>query len=276
MIIGIDLGGTTVTLGQLKDNKLIQRISAPSPSDKSLTESIQILKDLIQMLINPEVKGIGIGVPSVVDKDLGIVYNVANIPSWKEVHLKKILEDEFNIPIFVNNDSNCFTLGEKTFGVGKHYHNIVGVTLGTGVGAGVIVDNKLYSGANTGVGEVGAISYLDGIYEDYCASAFFEKYYKTTGKDLFCKAECGDPDSLRAWDEYGKHLANLIQVILFTYDPQIIILGGSITNAYKFFKESMIDNLQNFPYPEIIKKLKIEISRDPDIALLGAVSLVEI
>lgn len=77
---------------------------------------------------------IGIGVPSVVDREKGIVYNVVNIPHWEEVHLKEILEACFSVPVYVDNDANCFALGERIFGEGKTVDNFVGLTLGTGLG----------------------------------------------------------------------------------------------------------------------------------------------
>ena len=93
-------------------------------------------------MMNEQVDGIGIGVPSIVDPEKGIVYNVANISSWKEIHLKEILENEFKVAVAINNDSNCFTLGESLYGEGKSYTNMVGVTIGTGIGAGVVIGRR--------------------------------------------------------------------------------------------------------------------------------------
>jgi len=275
MILGIDLGGTNVSIGLLKEKKLIKKLSAPSPADKNLQESLDILKNIIKPLVSTDVEALGIGVPSVVDVKNGIVYNVTNIPAWKEVPLKDILEKEFKIPVYINNDSNCFALGEKKFGKGTSYNNLVVITLGTGVGAGVIINNELYCGNNTGAGEIGCIKYLNGIYEDYCASGFFRDFYKTTGKKAAEKAQLGDEKSLEIWDIYGKHLGNLIQSTLFAYDPDAVILGGSISKAYKYFEKSLWENLNEFPYPESIKKLVIKTSQNDDIAILGAASLVQ-
>lgn len=275
MILGIDLGGTNIRIGQIENGEITGKITAPSPSNMQLDKSIDYLKSTIREMVSPTVAGIGIGVPSVLDSEKGIVYNVANIPAWEEVHLKKILENEFDIPVFINNDSNCFTLGEKKFGEGKPFRNMVGITLGTGVGAGVIIDNKLYNGSNTGSGEIGCIPYLDSDYEHYCASSFFTTYHNITGFQAAQKAEAGDANALKIWHDYGTHLGQLIQATLFAYDPDAIIFGGGITTAYPFFEKSMKENLKLFPYPKSLINLQIKISSNPDIAILGAAALVE-
>ena len=275
MTIGIDLGGTNVRCGLVENGSVVKRLSELCRSDQPEKEVVTQIKDLIHQLINPSVKGIGIGVPSVVDVQKGIVYNVQNIPSWKEVHLKDILEKEFNIPIFVNNDANCFALGEQRCGEAKSYPNVIGVTLGTGVGAGLIINNELYCGSNTGAGEIGCLPYLEHTLEFYCGSAFFPEYHNTTGKETMKLAQSGDANALIIWEEFGKHIGVLVKIILYAYDPDAIIFGGSITNAYRFFEQAMRKEMESFDYPETIKKIQIFISTRDDISLLGAAALCD-
>lgn len=273
MKIGIDLGGTNVRAGIVHNGNILRKISEPCRSDRSENEVLQHIINMIRQLMNDQVEKIGIGVPSVVDAEKGIVYNVANIPSWEKVPLKEILEKEFNIPVAVNNDCNCFALGEYKFGEGAGYKDIVCVALGTGVGAGIIIDGKLYNGQNTGAGEIGCLPYLEHDYEYYCGSAFFSKENNMTGKDAFLLGQEKNSLALDLWKRMGHHLGNLMKAILFTYDPQIIILGGSISNAYEFFSSSMIKNMKDFPYPETLERIQITVSKKEDIALLGASEL---
>lgn len=275
MTIGIDLGGTNVRCGLVKDDSVVTRLTEPCRSSGHESEVLEQIEGMIRRLITPSVKGIGIGVPSVVDLQKGIVYNVANIPSWKEVYLKDILETEFGIPVSVNNDANCFTLGEHRCGSGKPFRNIFGVTLGTGVGAGIIINNNLYCGNNTGAGEIGCLPYLGHNLEFYCGSAFFVHYHNTTGKDAVRLAEKGDANALKIWEEYGKHIGMLVKVILYSYDPEAIIFGGSIANAYSFFEKAMRKEMETFDYPETIKKIQIFKSTRDDISLLGAAALCD-
>lgn len=274
MVIGVDLGGTNISFGVVAGEKLIEKITTPTPSDRGLEESLQIFKEVIRPYINQSITGIGIGVPSVVDTRKGIVYNVANIPSWKEVHLKEFLEKEFKIPVRLNNDANCFVLGEKTFGEAKYYNNVVGITIGTGIGAGLIIDGKLYEGSNTGAGEIGEFPYLDGIYEHYCASNFF-KMNGTTGSIAAKEAYNEDAVAIQLWQQFGMHLGKLIHTVLLAYDPEAIVFGGSIANAYPLFENGMRKSLEKFPFPSSLSKLSIKTSKNPDIAILGAAALID-
>ena len=273
MTIGIDLGGSNVRCGLVEAGNVVKRLSEPCRSDQAEGVVLEQLKELILRLLNPSVTGIGIGVPSVVDVQKGIVYNVANIPSWVEVHLKDIFEAEFKLPVYVNNDANCFALGEHRCGAGQPYRNILGVTLGTGVGAGIVIDNKLYNGSNTGAGEIGCLPYLEHTLEYYCGSAFFVEYYRTTGKEALERAAIGDANALKIWREFGKHIGMLVKIILFTYDPDAIIFGGSITHAYSYFEEAMRKEMATFDYPETLRKIQILISTRDDISILGAAAL---
>jgi len=273
MTIGIDLGGTNIRGGLVKNGKIVTKISQPCFSDQPENVIIDQIKKQIRMLMLQSVDGIGIGVPSVVDVQKGIVYNVQNIPSWKEVHLKDILEAEFKIPVYINNDANCFALGEQRCGDAKKFQNVIGITLGTGVGAGLIINNQLYCGSNVGAGEIGSLPYLEHTLEFYCGGSFFKEYHNTTGKQAMQLAQSGDESALKIWTEFGKHIGMLVKIVMYAYDPDAIIFGGSISNAYPYFKKAMRKEMETFDYPEIIKKIKIIISKREDISLLGAASL---
>ena len=149
-LIGIDLGATNVRVARIFEHKIEKIVSDPISNTDNAESLIEQIKSMISSVINDDIYAIGIGVPSVVDVEKGIVYDVQNIPSWKEVPLKDILEKEFNKPTFINNDANCFALGEKYFGVGKGSKSMVGLILGTGFGSGLILNNILYSGKNCG------------------------------------------------------------------------------------------------------------------------------
>ena len=217
---------------------------------------------------------IGIGVPSVVDVERGIVYVVQNIPSWKEVHLKERLENVFRVPVHVNNDANCFALGECHFGKGRGFRHIVGLTIGTGLGSGVIIDRRLYSGSNCGAGEIGTIPYKEQTIEYYCSGQFFTREYGISGEILFGRANKGDETALRAYEAFGSELAHAILTVLYAYDPEILILGGSVSRAFRFFRQSLMKNLAaSFAYQHALTRLVIETTELPDIALLGAAAL---
>jgi glucokinase len=274
MKLVIDLGGTNLRIGAVEDEKLLCKKEVDCPASGSEQDVINAIKTLIKEMYMPTVDGIGIGVPSVVDAEQGIVYDVSNIPSWKEVHLKDILEKEFGVTVKVDNDVNCFILGEKFFGAGKEFDNLVGVTLGTGVGSGIIIDGKLYRGENTGAGEIGSLPYLDSDYEHYCNRSFVEQLGHHSGYELDVNAMDGDATALDVWNQLGFHLGKLLQVVLFTYDPQAIIIGGGLSNAHPFFEEAMWKSLRDgFPYLRTLDKIQIKFSKLKSCNLLGASKL---
>lgn len=273
MRIAIDLGGTNVRVATVLPGGQVERIiSEPCRSKGSEEEVLEHVFSMIDELMTPEVDGIGIGVPSVVDTDKGIVYNVVGIPSWKEVHLKDRLEERYHIPASVDNDCNCFALGVTSFGRGQGYREAFCVTLGTGVGGSLVIDGQLYRGRNAGAGEIGSIPYLDRDYEYYCSSRFFVGK-GTSGKEAAVAAANGDPEGLKIMDEFGGHVGKLVQMIMFAYDPAVIILGGSISKAYPLFCDAMWKEIKNFPYPKSVGNLEIFQSEQVHAAFLGAANL---
>lgn len=274
MTIGVDLGGTNVRAGLVRNGSIVHQKSGLLHQKESLSSTLSQLIELIRPLAESSVSSIGIGVPSVVDVGRGIVYNVANIPSWKEVALRDILEEEFAVPVFVNNDVNCFTLGEHQFGLAKSYHSVVGMSIGTGLGSGIIIDNQLFVGSNCGAGEIGLLPYRDKNFEYYASAEFFEAIHGTTALEASQAAQLGEPKALQLWTEFGHHFGWAIKAVLYAYDPEVIVLGGSIAKAYPFFKAGMFASMQDFAYPVTLKRLKIFQSQREGIALLGAAALV--
>lgn len=273
MRIGIDLGGTNIRMALVDNGKIVKKVAELCKAQETEQIVVDQIKNMIKQLINPSVDSIGIGVPSIVDSERGIVYDVTNIPSWKEVYLKDMLEAEFNIPVKVNNDCNCFVYGEHCFGQGNKYKDMVGITLGTGLGCGIIINDQLYNGANTGAGEICFIPYLNCNYEYYCSTPFFAEENQVSGKETFEKASQGDEQALALWKEYGKHIGNMIKMVVLVYDPPCVVIGGSIANAMPFFEEAMRDTFKDFPYQNTIERLKIYRSEVEDVAILGAAML---
>ncbi len=272
-VLGVDLGGTNVRAGRVFDGSIQQEATRRVSSDAAEETVLEEIAATIQEVITEETTAIGIGVPSVVDVDTGVVYNVENIPSWQEVHLKKFLEERFPVTAHVNNDVNCFVLGEYAFGQGRNHDTIVGLALGTGLGGGIIINNQLYAGATCGAGEFGMVPYRDHILEYYSSGEFFEKVHQTDGASVLCRAQDGDQAAQAIFDEFGEHVGNAIIMVLHTVDPELIILGGSVSNAFEYFEKAMHRQLQTFAFPKTIESLKIVRSALPNVAVLGAASL---
>jgi glucokinase len=272
-IIGVDLGGTNARAGQVRRHRLGEIFSTEIAAQGSSDRVLDQVCALIDRAAPQEADGIGIGVPSVVDIARGIVYDVQNIPSWREVPLKGLLEERYGMPVLVNNDANCFALGEAHFGQGVGYRSVIGLIVGTGFAGGIIVDGRLYPGANCGAGEFGMMPYLDSIYEHYCAGQFFTRQVGQSGAELFRQAADGNGAALDAFATFGRHLGNGIQAILYAYDPEIIILGGSVRHAFRFFAGAMWESIRSFAFSKSIETLKIAVSELEHVAILGAAAL---
>ena len=267
------MGGTNIRAGLVSNNNLSSVISQKINSKGSIEEVLQNVNNITDKLINSSIKAIGIDVPGLVNTGEGIVFDVINIPSWKEVPLQKLLEERYKIPVLVNNDANCFALGEFYFGKGKDHKSMIGLTIGTGLGSGIIINRKLYSGKNCGAGEFGMADYLDKYYEYYASGQFFKNVYGTDGEVVSKNAKEGNTKAIKMYKEMGSHLGNAIKMIMCSYDPEIIILGGSVRHAWKYFNKTMWQQIQTFPYKRIADGLQIEISELENSGILGAAAL---
>jgi glucokinase len=272
-VIGIDLGATNIRGAVVTGDSLSNIVSNRIHSDGSVEDVLNDIYQVVDALMDDSVKAIGIGVPSVVDVTEGIVYDVLYIPSWKEVHLKKLMEAHYQVPVFVNNDANCFAVGEYHFGKGKGIDSMIGLTLGTGLGAGVIINNKLYAGYNCGAGEFGLFSYLDNILEYYCSGSFFQNVYQLDGVQVFEDAKKGEARALELYEELGTHIGHAIKMVMYAYDPQLIILGGSVRHAFGFFQKKMWQQIKTFAFTKSPERIRVEVSDLQNSGILGAAAL---
>ena len=272
-VIGVSLGGKTLMAGKVKEGKIEKSITKKINNRAAENEILAEVYNVINEVKDDEVAGIGIGVPSLVDVEKGIVYRVQNIPSWREVHLKEILESQFGLRVYVNNDANSFATGEMYFGKTTGYENSVGLILGAGVGAGIIFKGHLYSGTNCGAGEFGDIPYQNHTYEYYLNDAYFEIKYGLSSVTFLKRANKKEKIALAIYEQYGSDLGNLIKTILYTVDPQIIVIGGPLSKAFPYFEKSMWEKVNGFPYKHAVRKLKIVPSEHEDISILGAAAL---
>ena len=272
--IGVDLGGTNMRAGRVENDCLVAQASERTPkSPKDTAETIDLLERVIRSVWTPEVSAIGIGVPGLVDRQNGVVYNLVNIPHWDVVPLREILEARFGVRVVIDNDANCFALGERVFGVGRQYENFVGLTLGTGLGGGIIQQGRLLADSNCGSGEFGMMPYRDNVLEYYCSGSYFMNVWGVDGKTMYERALKGDAEALEAYRQLGEHIAAAVKIVMLAVDPEMIVFGGSVAAAHALFEKSLWENLRDFAYPNSVKRLRIFFSEMENPAILGAASL---
>jgi len=272
-LVGVDIGGSNLKAGKVVNGKIEKKSIKSVPKNATYDQVLTDLFTCIDEVITPNTERIGIGVPGIVDISEGVAYDVQNIPAWKLIPLKELLRERYGISVYLNNDANCFALGEKIYGKGLPYKNFVSLSLGTGIGMGIIINNSLYNGVLCGAGEIGMVSYKESIIENYASSFFFVQKYGLHPIEVFERAEKGEARSIIAFQDFGFHLAEAIKTILYLYAPEAILIGGSISKAYKYFQESLQANLKSFAYKKQIENLKIEVSTNQGSPILGAAAL---
>ncbi|HTV42356.1 MAG TPA: ROK family protein [Candidatus Sulfotelmatobacter sp.] len=271
LYVGVDLGGTNVRAGLVQNGKIISLKKRPISSHAGQKIILEEIFETIEAVIRPNVSGIGICTPSLI-KD-GIVYSVANIPSWHKVPLQKLLEKRFGVPSFVNNDAKCFALGELHYGNGRGRQNLVGLIVGTGLGAGVVIGGKLFMGSNGGAGEIGHAPYKGHDYEHYCSGRFFQREFGLDALEIEKRAIEGDFKAVEMLAAFGDPFGDVIMAILYAYDPEMIVLGGGVSNGYPYFEKRMRERLRAFKFQNALKRVKIVQTKKPHIAVLAAAAL---
>jgi len=258
-VVGVDVGGTNIKLGLVHPKGVvIARSHFPTkPFSASKKKLIGALAHEINKIITSQglkfkdIEGVGIGLPGLVNYDTGIVRFLPNIPGWKNVPLKSILEKKIKLPVYIENDVKLITLAEWKFGAGRGVKNLVCLTLGTGVGSGLILDDRLYRGVANAAGELGHMPLNEkgpacncggfGCFERYVgnrslyalAEQIMNKKDLTT-VTMFTLAEKGNAKALKFWKQAATHVGNGLVGIVNLLNPELIIIGGGISNNEKY------------------------------------------
>lgn len=212
--IGVDLGGTNIKIGIVsQDGKIISKTSVKTDAAGGPEQVISNIKKGVRELLENSkyrIKGIGIGCPGVINVKKGTVENPPNLPGWKKVKLGSIIQKEFGYNVSVENDANAAAIGEMIFGAGKKFNSFIMVTLGTGVGGGIVFNRKIYRGEFGAAGEIGHIS-IDGngpkcnCGSTGCIEAYIGNQYL---KDRV-KNELGDNPASKIWELINNDISSV-------------------------------------------------------------------
>ncbi|MFT6789375.1 MAG: glucokinase [Pseudoalteromonas rhizosphaerae] len=272
-LLCVDLGGTKALVAKVTATGVIEKRYFDVDGSASKQQTNDFLCRIIKQVVDNTCIGIVVGVPSMVLMETGEVIETVNIPNWKNVQLKQLLSTHFKLPVRVHNDANCFAMGEFTQGNFKSDTNLIGICLGTGLGAGLVLNGRLYTGKHSAAGEFGSFSYLQGIIEHFTSGQFFINQ-GTTGKQAYQEALANDAHAQRLFDEFGKHLAHAINHVILAFDPDVIVLGGSVAQSSACFLPSLHIQLAKLVNPVILQSLDIRISElGDDAPLFGSHAL---
>jgi glucokinase len=256
--IGIDFGGTSIKSAVIDDGKVVARAAPLRTQDfvgpEPLLPAIRATLDLLREA-HPEVSAVGAGVPGMIDSINGRVHQLSNVPGWEEIELRALLEEWTGLPAAIDNDANAMAYAEWLFGAGRAGVNVVCLTLGTGVGGGLILDRKLYRGSWLGAGEIGQMTIdPNGVAGRYGNFGALEKYvgnlqiaqraellYQAAGLTktleecsplaLEFSAKAGDIIALQVWEEIGFEIGITLCDIVWLLNPDRIVIGGGVGRA---------------------------------------------
>ena len=268
MYTGIDIGGTKCAVISADENgNIINKIKFPTTTvDETIENIIKGVKELGCG------KAIGISCGGPLDSKNGVILSPPNLPGWDNIHITDMLKEEFGVPVEIQNDANACALAEWKFGAGVGTENMIFLTFGTGLGAGLILDGRLYSGTNDMAGEVGHIRLSGfgpvgygkaGSFEGYCSGGGIAKIAQTVateylqmGKNVsFCKsfdglnditaksvaeaAILGDEAAIRVYDICAEKLGTGLSVLIDILNPEMIVIGSIFQRSENLLREKM-------------------------------------
>ena len=250
MTVGLDIGGTkcAISAGESEGGKIkiLSREEFPT-AGLSWRQVLDEFARRIDCIVfsnsnsNLQLSSIGISCGGPLDSKRGVIMSPPNLPGWDDVPVVKFFEDRFHVPTAVQNDANACALAEYLYGSGRGVKNLVFMTFGTGLGAGIIIDGKLYSGSNDNAGEIGHIRLAptgpvgynkEGSAEGFCSGAGMARLAKIrkgldlTTKELFERVRDGDPDCTEVFRESAEKLATILAFTMDILNPEVIALGG--------------------------------------------------
>ena len=258
MFLGVDIGGTktALCLGTHSGEVLDKIRFETTTCEETIKNIVAAGKKLIE---GKTIKAVGISCGSPQDSKRGIIQAPPNLPDWIDVPIVKLLEDAFGVPAFLANDANACALAEWKYGAGKGTENMIFLTFGTGMGAGLILNGKLYAGTCGMAGEVGHMRLSPegpegygkaGSFEGFCSGGGIVRlgqlmgYSYPTTKDICDSAKAGDEKAQRIIAESATRLGQGLSILIDLFNPQKIVIGSIFARAEDLFRPKMEEILQ--------------------------------
>ena len=298
-IIGIDLGGTNlkIALLDLKYNIIYKNVLSTKGFVKKENLVLAIINSINGIIRNSNLNkknilGVGLGLPGPIDIKRGLVHFFPNIPGWKEVKLKSILNKKLRLPIFLDNDANLMCLAEYKLGAGKLFKNVVCLTLGTGVGGGIIIDGKLYRGSSSLAGEIGHMPINEkgprctcggfACLETYIGNNRIIKEARRLFKrnisleELSFLAKKQNNKAKAFWSKVAEHLGIALAGVVNLLNPDCIVIGGGVAGAGSILFDKVRETITKRAMSVQAKHVKLFKARlGNDAGVIGAAILVK-
>ncbi len=283
--LGLDIGGTKIQAGLVSKENRITRKKQVIYLRKNKLSVLHGIYETIDSIFSSGVGAIGIGITGEVDTSSGVVKYSPNLPGdWKNVKLKKILRKKYGVPVSIDNDAHCIALAEAYFGAGRNYPVVASLTIGTGVGFSLIINGRIYRGANNiiefGHTITGNLAQkcscgLRGHFEALVSGpAMTREYKKLTGltktpQNIEIAARHGDRRAQKIFKEMSTNLARGLANVIHSYNPSIIVLGGGLGRV-DILTDPAIKQVRNYiKYPGLKNTKIVKTSLKYDAGILG-------
>jgi glucokinase len=275
--LSVDIGGTKVAMARIsvkgRDAK-VEHYKELHTRDYGNARSL--CNDMIPSLKEigkGDESGLGISAAGMVDYKKGLVIDWTDFDSFTDFSYTRALGNALSLPVSMRNDAECFVMGEWAFGAGKKNRpeTFVGIILGDGVGSCLLINGKPYKGAHGYAGEIGEFMVREKMLEPHASGGVLREISGKSGKYLYQLAIKGDRKALDAFRTYGLHAGAVIKNVVAAYDPEIIVLGGSVSKSFRFFEKSMMEFVRRAYFEELTSQLDIRPSRLTNAGLLGAI-----
>lgn len=244
-VVAVDLGGTWMRAASVSsDGKCGHLLRKVTKRHRSREKIIADITDMIKQCRTDIHEPLAIGIPTVLD-ERNVLVECDNLPTLSGFPLGEYLEKNERVPVKIFNDAACFTVGEWWLGAGKGTENFCGVTLGTGVGVGIVINGNIYHGSHGCAGELWKSPMGNGTVEDMVSGGAIEKDYEKIsgnrlgGREIAVLAEQGDPSAREVYARFGNALGNAICFLVNAMDPECVVFGGSVSNAFDFFHDTL-------------------------------------
>jgi glucokinase len=288
-LIGVDVGGTKVSVASLTEAGLGTPRIMPTAAGGEQALVDQIVR-AVEDVRGPDTAAIGVGVPSVVEFSTGRVKSSMNV-EFEDLPLKSVLEERLDLPVFVDNDANCAALAEAFDGAKLTARELVMITVGTGIGGGLVLGGRIYRGATGAAGEIGhtligaALEHgapplgsfpQAGSLESLASGRALDELAAgpARGPDVVAAAQQGNPDALSLIRLLGERLGIGIANTINVFDPEMVVIGGGVAAAGELLLEPARQTAQRFVRPGVGEKTEIRLARHgPNAGVLGAALL---
>lgn len=261
--VGIDIGGTKCAVTRGSGTRIDEKIRFDTTGRD---ETLARIFDATAQLMTRDVTAVGVSCGGPLDSRRGVILSPPNLPDWDDVHITEMLRNRFGVSAYLCNDADACALAEWRYGAGAGTDSLIFLTFGTGIGAGLILGGRLYSGACGMAGEIGHVSLYEdghigynkrGSVEGYCSGGGIAQYGKGSARELGVRAEAGDAEAVSIYERVGYDLGKALAILVDILNPEAVVIGSIYVRSREFIEPSMRRSLEKYALAQSVAAVKI-------------------